>query len=55
LTEAVRSFNEALGIDKNHQTAKDHLEKIQQQIKVMEAQVGGACLLTCLQKMSAAI
>lgn len=47
LTEAVKSFNEAFGLDSNQRTAKDHLEKIQQQIKLMD-EVGGTCLLVWL-------
>lgn len=39
LTEAVQSFKEALGLDINQQTAKEHLEKLQQQLKLKE-QVG---------------
>ena len=45
LSEAIQSFKEALEIDNNQQTARDHLEKIQPQIKVKE-QVRNTCLLT---------
>ena len=45
LSEAIQSFKEALEIDNNQQTARDHLEKIQLQIKVKE-QVRNTCLLT---------
>lgn len=45
LSEAIQSFKEALEIDKNQQTARDHLEKIELQIKVKE-QVRNTCLLT---------
>lgn len=36
LSEAIQSFKEALEIDNNQQTARDHLEKIELQIKVKE-------------------
>ncbi|XP_078358249.1 uncharacterized protein LOC144643005 [Oculina patagonica] len=36
LTEAVQSFKEALGLDNNQQTAKEHLDKLQQQLKLNE-------------------
>ena len=39
LSEAVQSFKEALGLDKEQGTAKEHLEKVQQQLKLNE-QVG---------------
>lgn len=39
LTEAVQSLKEALGLDHNQQTAKENLEKLQQQLKRNE-QVG---------------
>jgi len=39
LTEAVQSLKEALGLDQNQQTAKENLEKLQQQLKHNE-QVG---------------
>jgi len=45
LSEAIQSFKEALEIDNNQQTARDHLEKIELQIKVKE-QVRNTCLLT---------
>ena len=45
LSDAIQSFKEALEIDNNQQTARDHLEKIQLQIKVKE-QVRDTCLLT---------
>lgn len=45
LSEAIQSFKEALEIDNNQQTARDHLEKIELQIKVKE-QVRNSCLLT---------
>ena len=45
LSDAIQSFKEALEIDNNQQTARDHLEKIQLQIKVKE-QVRNTCLLT---------
>lgn len=45
LSEAIQSFKEALEIDNNQQTAREHLEKIQLQIKVKE-QVRNTCLLT---------
>lgn len=45
LSEAMQSFKEALEIDNNQQTARDHLEKIELQIKVKE-QVRNTCLLT---------
>ena len=40
LSEAVKSFNGALAMDRNQQTAKDHLEKIQSQIN-LKKEVGG--------------
>lgn len=40
LSEAVKSFNGALAMDRNQQTAKDHLEKIQLQIN-LKKEVGG--------------
>ena len=49
LTEAVKSFNGALGLDNNQQAAKDHLEKIQRQIKLMD-EVGGACFAGLVTK-----
>lgn len=33
LTEAVQSLKEALGLDHNQQTAKENLEKLQQQLE----------------------
>ena len=39
LNEAVKSLTEALGLDHNQQTAKENLEKLQQQLKRNE-QVG---------------
>ena len=42
LSEAVKSFNGALAMDRNQQTAKDHLEKIQLQIN-LKKEVGGDC------------
>ena len=39
LNEAVKSLIEALGLDHNQQTAKENLEKLQQQLKRNE-QVG---------------
>ena len=45
LSDAIQSFKEALEIDNNQQTAREHLEKIQLQIKVKE-QVRNTCLLT---------
>ena len=47
LSEAIQSFKEAMEIDNNQQTARDHLEKIQLQIKIKE-QVHNSCLLTLL-------
>ena len=40
LSEAVKSFNSALAMDRNQQTAKDRLEKIQLQIN-LKKEVGG--------------
>ena len=40
LSEAVKSFNGALAMDRNEQTAKEHLEKIQLQIN-QKKEVGG--------------
>ena len=40
LSEAVKSFNGALAMDRNQQTAKDRLEKIQLQIN-LKKEVGG--------------
>ena len=45
LTEAVQSLKEALGLDHNQQTAKENLEKLQQQLKRNE-QVGYLTLIT---------
>lgn len=45
LSEAIQSFKGALEIDNNQQTARDHLEKIELQMKVKE-QVRNTCLLT---------
>ena len=42
LSEAVKSFDCALAMDRNQQTAKDHLEKIQLQIN-LKTEVGGDC------------
>ena len=39
LNEAVKSLTEALGLDHNQQTAKENLERLQQQLKRNE-QVG---------------
>ena len=39
LSEAVESFNEALGLDNDQRTAKEHLVKVQQQLELTE-QVG---------------
>ena len=47
LSEAIQSFKEAMEIDNNQQTARDHLEKIELQIKVKE-QVRNTCLITVL-------
>ena len=44
LTEAVQSLKEALGLDHNQQTAKENLEKLQQQLKHNE-QVGYLLLI----------
>ena len=44
LTEAVKSFKGALGLDEKLQSAKEHVEKIQRQIKLME-EVGSVLLL----------
>lgn len=45
MTEAMQTFREALGLDSNQQTAKEHLEKLQQQLKLME-QVGHLLIRT---------
>jgi len=44
LTEAVQSLKEALGLDHNQQTARENLEKLQQQLKHNE-QVGYLLLI----------
>lgn len=44
LREAMQTFREALGIDSNQQTAKEHLENLKQQLKLME-QVGHLSLI----------
>lgn len=44
LTEAIKSFKGALGLDEKLQSAKEHVEKIQRQIKLME-EVGSVLLL----------
>lgn len=36
LREAMQTFREALGLDSNQQTAKEHLENLKQQLKLME-------------------
>lgn len=46
LTEAVQSFKETLGLDNNQRTAREHLEKLQQQLKLKE-QVGDLLPIAC--------
>ena len=45
LNEAVKSLTEALGLDHNQQTAKENLERLQQQLKRNE-QVGYLLTIT---------
>lgn len=45
LSEAVKSFNGALAMDRNQQTAKDHLEKIQLQINLKKEVGGDTCFI----------
>ena len=45
LSEAVKSFNGALAMDRNQQTAKDRLEKIQLQINLKKEVGGDTCFI----------